>query len=105
MDDNETISSKEHEWGFEKILNDFIEKIETPSIKNSLKDSIIINRITSDTVYFITISKIAEMVFKNTNHIRYLENKLSEVMGQQTAIHVIFENKDNYFARKLWLEN
>ena len=78
-----------------------IEKIDKPSIKNSLKDSLVINRITSDGIYFITISKMTELVFKNQEHMKYIEDKLNEVMGKPLAIHVTFENKDNYFARKL----
>ena len=86
---------------FTDILTQLIEKIDKPSIKNSLKDSLVINRITSDGIYFITISKMTELVFKNQEHMKYIEDKLNEVMGKPLAIHVTFENKDNYFARKL----
>lgn len=86
---------------FEEILSKLIEKIDKPSIKNSLKDSLVINRITSDTVEFITISKMAQLIFSNKENMRYIEDKLSEVMDRQVAIHVTFENKDGYFARKL----
>ncbi len=89
------------EIGFDEILDKFIEKIDKPSIKNSLKTSLIINRITSDTVEFITINKMAELIFKNKEHIKYLEEKLSEVLKRSVNIHVKFENKDSYFARKL----
>ena len=89
------------EWGFEEILAQLIEKIDKLSIKNSLKDSLIINRITSDAVEFITISKVAQLIFNNKENMRYIEDKLAEVMGKRMAIHVTFENKDTYFARKL----
>jgi len=91
----------ETDAGFEEILEKFIEKIDKPSIKNSLKDSLVINRITSDAVEFITISKVAQLIFANKDNLRYIEDKLSEVMERQVAIHVTFENKDSYFARKL----
>jgi hypothetical protein len=32
---------------------------------------------------------------------RYIEEKLKEVMGKSVAINVIFENKETYFTRKL----
>lgn len=86
---------------FEELLTKLIEKIDKPSIRNSLKDSLIINRITSDAVEFITISKVAQLIFANKDNLRYIEDKLSEVMERQVAIHVTFENKDSYFARKL----
>ncbi len=91
----------EAEWGFEEILHQFIEKIEKPSIKNALKDSLFINRITSDAVELITISKVAQLIFKNIENLRYIEDTLSEVLGRSINIYVTFENKDNYFIRKL----
>jgi hypothetical protein len=92
---------EENEKTFENILVQLIEKIDKPSIKNSLKDSLIVNKITSEGVYFITISKVAQLIFSNKDNMRYIEDKLAEVMEKQTAIHVTFENKENYFARKL----
>lgn len=86
---------------FEEILTKLIEKIEKPSIKNSIKDSLIINRITSDTVEFITISKMTQLIFNNKENMKYIEDKLSEVMEKQVMIKITFENKDSYFARKL----
>lgn len=99
MIDTETM--EENEKTFENILVELIEKIDKPSIKNSLKDSLIINKITSDGVYFITISKVAQLIFSNKDNMRYIEDKLGEVMERPLAIHVTFENKDSYFARKV----
>lgn len=87
--------------GFEKILIQLIEKIDKTSIKNSLKDSLIINKITNDGIHIITISKVAQLIFSNKENMRYIEEKMNEVMGKQTAIHITFENKENYFIRKL----
>ena len=92
---------EENEIGFDNIINQFIEKIEKLSIKNSLKDKLIINRITDDTIEFITISKIAQLVFNNMDNMRYIEEKISEVLGRPVMIKAQFENKEEYFARKL----
>ncbi|MCX6824550.1 MAG: hypothetical protein NT085_05525 [candidate division SR1 bacterium] len=92
---------EENEKTFENILVQLIEKIEKPSIKNSLKDTLIINKITSDGVYIITISKVAQLIFSNNENMKHIEDKLSEVMEKPIAIHITFENKDSYFARKL----
>ena len=100
----DTENKEENEGGFNDILTQLIEKIEKPSIKNSLKDSLIINKITSEGVYFITISKVAQLIFSNKENMRYIEEKLSEVMEKSIAIHVTFENKENYFNRKLGIE-
>lgn len=91
----------ENEKTFENILAQLIEKIDKISIKNALKDSLIINRITSDAIDFITISKVAQLLFNNNENMRYIEDKLSEVMEKQIAINIIFENKEQYFERKL----
>jgi len=92
---------EENNQTFEDILVQLIEKIDKPSIKNSLKDSLIINRITSETIDIITISKVAQLIFSNMENKRYIEDKLSEVMGRQVNINITFENKDSYFTRKL----
>lgn len=97
MDENEQTT----EGTFEDIITQLIEKIDKPSIKNSLKDSLIINKITSDGVYFITISKVAQLIFSNKENMKYIEEKMTEVMGKSLAINVTFENKENYFIRKL----
>lgn len=99
MTENET-----SEEGFDHIVESLIEKIEIPSIKNSLKDKIIINKITSDGIYLITISKVAQLIFNNKEHMKYIEEKVYEVMQRPMAIHVSFENKETYFAKKLGLE-
>ncbi len=92
---------EENEKTFENILAQFVEKIDKISIKNALKESLIINRITSDTIFLITISKVAQLLFSNNENMRYIENKFSEVMEKQMIINVTFENKEQYFERKL----
>lgn len=91
----------ENEISFDDILNQLIDKIEKLSIKNSLRDKLIINRITGDTIEFITISKVAQLVFSNMDNMRYIEEKISEVLGRNVMIKVQFENKEDYFTRKL----
>ncbi len=86
---------------FEQIIEQLIEKIDKNSIKNSLKNSLIINKITSEAVYLITISKVAQIIFSNTENMRYIEDKLAEVMGKYMTINVTFENKESYFLRNM----
>jgi hypothetical protein len=91
----------ENEMKFDDILDQFIEKIEKISIKNALKDKLIINRITGDTIEFITISKVAQLVFSNMENMRYIEEKISEVLERSVVVKIQFENKEEYFTRKL----
>jgi len=91
----------ENEVGFEEILDQFIEKIDKISIKNSLKDKLVINRITSETIEFITISKVAQLIFSNIENMKYIEEKISQVLNRSVMVQVKFENKEEYFARKL----
>lgn len=99
--ENEFLTDTDNAGSFDTLLAQFLEKIEIPSIKSSFKDNLVINRITSDTIYLITISKIADMVLKNQSHMRYLEDIFSKVLGNSIAIHTSFENKESYFAKKL----
>ena len=92
---------EENEIEFEKILEQLMEKIDKISIKNSLQNKLIINRITWETVEFITISKVAQLIFTKMENMRYIEEKLSEVLGKNVAIKVAFKNKEDYFAKKL----
>jgi len=101
MEEITKVQNEENEWWFDEIIQQFIAKIDKTSIKNGLEDKIIINKITSDGVFLITISKVAQLIFSNKDNVRYIEDKMSEVLGRQTAIHLSFENKESYFTRKL----
>ncbi len=92
---------EENEKTFDTILTQLLQKIEKTSIKNALNNKLIINRITGDTIEIITISKVAQLLFGNIENMRYIEEKMSEVLGKPTIIKVIFENKEDYFTRKL----
>jgi hypothetical protein len=92
---------EENEREFEKILEQLMEKIDKISIKNSLQNKLIINRITGETVEFITISKVAQLIFTKMENMRYIEDKLSEVIGKNIAIKITFQNKEDYFEKKL----
>jgi hypothetical protein len=90
-----------NEINFEDILNQFIENIDKISIKNTLRNKLVINRITSDTIEFITISKIAQLIFNNSENMKYIESKISEIIEKPMRIKVNFENKEDYFAKKI----
>lgn len=93
--------TKEDLKSFDTMLIQLLQKIDKISIKNSLQNKLIINRITWETVEFITISKVAQLIFTKMENMRYIEEKLSEVIGKNVAIKVTFENKEDYFAKKL----
>ena len=102
---SELITATTDQWSntseFTHIVDQLLDKIDKPSIKNSLKDMIVINRITSEGIHLITISKVAQLIFSNKENMRYIEEKLSEVMGTPSALYVSFENKETYFSKKL----
>lgn len=86
---------------FNDILDQLINNIDKISIKSALQNKLIINRISSDTVELITISKVAQLVFSNIENMRYIEDMLSAILEKQIIIKLKFENKEDYFARKL----
>lgn len=70
-------------------------------VQSNLKDQAIIEKIENGIVEIIAISKIAEMLLENEEHIKIIEEKLSQKLNQNVAIKISFESKDSYFARKM----
>jgi len=93
----------ENTIGFKEILQKLIDKINKNSIKNSLQNKLAINRITNEMIELITISKVAYLVFKNSENMRDIEEKLSEILERPIRIKITFENKEEYFTKKLWI--
>jgi len=75
--------------------------LEEGSFKNNLQDQIVIEEVTDAKVKIIAINKIAEMMLKKPENITIIQKVFSETLGRDVMLEVKFENKENYFARKL----
>lgn len=98
-DDN--IATQEISNESQNILNQLLSQIERPSLKNSLKDHIIIDKIEDNLATIIVINKMTHLTLEKRENLDYLEEALSKILGKDTKIKLIFENKETYFANKL----
>jgi hypothetical protein len=71
------------------------------TLRDNLQDQIAIEEVTDTKVKIIAINKIAEMMLKKPENITIVQKFLSEILGREVMIEVKFENKENYFSRKL----
>ncbi len=84
------------------LLQQILDSLEEGSFKNNLQDQIVIEEVTDAKVKIIAINKIAEMMLKKPENITIIQKVFSETLGRDVMLEVKFENKENYFARKLW---
>lgn len=85
----------------DQLLHDVLDHLEDGSFKDNLKDQIIIDEVNENKIRIIAINKISEMMLKKPEHITQIQKAFSQVLDKDVVIDVKFENKENYFARKL----
>jgi hypothetical protein len=85
----------------DNLLPKLIELIDKPSLKNSIKEHIIIDDIDDNRVRIIVINIMTNMLFQKQEHASYLEDILSKVFWKPMKAEFVFEKKEDYFNRKL----
>lgn len=85
----------------DQLLNDVLTRLEPGSFRDNLHNQIIIDEIGEHKIKIIAINKISEMGLKKPENITHIQKIFSELLGRDVGIEVKFENKENYFARKL----
>lgn len=83
------------------LLKNVLDKLEPGSFRDNLHNQIIIDEVGETKVKIIAINKISEMGLKKPENITHIQKIFSEILGRDVSIEVKFENKENYFARKL----
>jgi len=78
-----------------------VELIDRPSLKNSIKEHIIIDEIVDDKVRMIVINMMTNMLLQKQEQTQYVEDILSKVFGKPMKAEFVFEKKEDYFNRKL----
>lgn len=86
----------------ENLLASLLSKIDRPSLSKSLREHIIIDSIDQDLMTLIAINKITHILLEKPENLDYIEKISSEILGRNIKIKLIYEPKDQYFARKLW---
>lgn len=92
-------SSQDTKALWEKV----IAKLQKPTVQSKLKDQAIIEKIEGNQISLIVITKIAEMLLNNEENKKQIEAFLAEEIWSPVQLQVIFEKKEEYFARKMGL--
>ena len=85
----------------DKLLHDVLSRLEDGSFKDNLQHQVMIDEVTDTKIKLIAINKISEMMLKKPENITHIQKVFSEILGKDLVVEVKFENKENYFARKL----
>ncbi|MBU1758842.1 hypothetical protein KKG31_07065 [Patescibacteria group bacterium] len=70
-------------------------------MQKNLGEHIIIDKVEDGLLHMIVINKLTHTLLEKRENIEYLENIISEILGTPTTIKISFENKEDYFAKKL----
>ncbi|MCK9467501.1 MAG: DNA polymerase III subunit gamma/tau [Candidatus Absconditabacterales bacterium] len=84
-----------------QILNQIIEKVESKTLKDSLRDHTFIKNISNGKAHFIVINKIAEIALNRDDTKNNLENIISEIVGENIKIDIQFQSKEEYLSNIL----
>ncbi|MCF7835174.1 DNA polymerase III subunit gamma/tau [Candidatus Gracilibacteria bacterium] len=86
----------------DSIRDNVLSKISKISLQQNLKGNFIIEAIEGNIVNAIVINKMTKILLDNEENYRMLENAFTSVLGVHTKIEINFENKESYFARKMF---
>jgi hypothetical protein len=92
---NEAPSAESKE---KEILNQLIEKVESKTLKDSLRDHTFIKNISDWKAYFVVINKIAEIALNRDDTKINLEKMISEIVWENITIDIQFQSKEDYFS-------
>jgi len=85
------------------LLAQLLAKVDKPSLQRNLGEHIIIDSIEDNKVHMIVINKLTHTLLEKRENLEYIESLLSDILGKPTTLKVSFENKEDYFGRKLGL--
>lgn len=85
----------------DEIRNNVVNQIDKVSLQQNLKWNFIIEDIQDNTISAIVINKMTKILLDSEENKRILETAFANVMWNKIKVDIIFENKENYFARKL----
>jgi len=83
------------------LLQRLLAKIDKSSLKASLSEHIIIDRVENWIVYIVVINKMTDLILKKEDIVMYVEWLFSELLGEEVKMSMEFQKKDEYFASKL----
>lgn len=91
------------ESDFKTLWNKVISQLSKPTTQSNLKDQAIIEKKEGNQIFITVITPIADMLIKNEENKKQIEQLLSHELGESVIIQSNYEKKEDYFARKMGL--
>lgn len=91
------------ESDFKTLWNKVISQLSKPTTQSNLKDQAIIEKKEGNQIFITVITPIADMLIKNEENKKQIEQLLSQELGESVIIQSNYEKKEDYFARKMGL--
>ena len=91
------------ESDFKTLWNKVISQLSKPTTQSNLKDQAIIEKKEGNQIFITVITPIADMLIKNEENKKQIEQLLSHELGESVIIQSNYEKKEDYFARKMRL--
>lgn len=88
---------------FKTLWNAVVAKIPKPTVQSNLKEQAIIENKEGNQIFITVITPIADMLIKNEENKKQIEQLLSQELGEAVIIQSNYEKKEDYFARKMGL--
>lgn len=95
------IKKTNSEQNRDDIRNQVLSKINKISLQQNLRWNFIIEDIKDNVVNVIIINKMTKILLDNDENKKMIETAFANVLWSKVRIDINFENKENYFARKL----
>ncbi len=91
------------ESDFKALWTKVISQLSRPTVQSNLKDQAIIEKKEGNQIFITVITSIADMLIKNEENKKQIEQLLSQELGEAVIIQSNYEKKEDYFARKMGL--
>lgn len=91
------------ESDFKALWGKVIAQLSRPTVQSNLKDQAIIEKKEGNQIFITVITSIADMLIKNEENKKQIEQFLSKELGETVIIQSTYEKKEDYFARKMGL--
>lgn len=85
----------------EKIKNKLIDMVDSRTLKDNLENHTTIKNNWNGQMDLIVINKMAEIALNRDDTKKMIEGKLFEITGENFAIKIVFQNKEDYFIDQL----
>jgi len=97
----QTTSSEPKPQNEKDLITQISEQISKNSLKTSIKNHAIIDKIENNLAHIIVINKMSEMLIKKEDAINEIEAIISKILWKPTKISIKYQKKEDYFENLL----